>query len=90
MNKFSAFFCIGALFVLINMDANRSGYAQNESWIKKDILLSCLQQAKKEGISWNYLAYVQNGRAHLLTERVRGGDVFMCEVNGNHASPDYN
>lgn len=90
MNKFSIFFWVGASFVLICMDVNRSVYAQNESWMSKDILLSCLQQAKKEGISWNYLAYVQNGRAHLLTERVRGGDVFMCEVNGKHAYPDYN
>ena len=75
--------------MLASMDTDKRGYAQNENWIKKDSLLSCLKQAKKEGISWNYLAYVQNGRAHLLTERVRGGDVFMCEASGQHASPDY-
>ena len=75
--------------VLIGVSATMA-YAQNESWIRKDVLMSCLQQAKQRGIAWKYLAYVENGRAHLLTERARGGDVFMCESNGRHAAPDYN
>jgi len=79
--------CIFSSFLLGNLN---SALAQNESWIRKETLISCIQQAKQRGISWKYVAYVENGRAHLLAERGRGGDVFMCEANGQHRAPDYN
>ena len=81
------FACIFSSFLLGSSDCVK---AQNESWIKKETIISCMQQAKQRGIPWKYVAYVENGRAHLLTERARGGDVFICEANGRHAAPDYN
>jgi hypothetical protein len=75
--------------VLIGVSATRA-HAQNESWIRKDVLMSCLHQAKQRGITWKYLASVRNGGADLLIERARGGDVFICESNGRHLVPDYN
>jgi hypothetical protein len=46
--------------------------AQNNNWIEKKTLMSCLEQAKRQGVSWKYLAYVENGGAHLLARRERG------------------
>jgi len=79
--------CIFCSFLLGNLN---SALAQNESWIRKETLLSCIQQAKQRGISWNYVAYVESGRAHLLDKRSIGGDVFICNANGKHVAPDYN
>lgn len=74
----------------LSLGAVESANAQNESWIKRETLSSCIQQAYKQGISWNYVAYVESGTAHLLSERARGGDVFLCEADGRHGVPDYN
>ena len=73
--------CLGLAPSMVN--------AQNNNWIEKKTLISCLEQAKRQGVSWKYLAYVENGGAHLLARRERGGDVFICSANQIHASPVY-
>ena len=65
------------------------GAAQNDSWIEKQTLLSCLSQAREQGIDWKYLAFVEKGNAHLLLYRERGGDVFLCRADQMHAAPNY-
>ena len=65
------------------------GAAQNESWIEKQTLLSCLSKAREEGVDWKYLAFVEKGNAHLLLYRERGGDVFLCRADQMHAAPNY-
>ena len=72
-------------FVLFSAKAD----AQNDSWIEKQTLLSCLSQARDQGIDWKYLAFVENGNAHLLLYRDRGGDVFLCRADQMHAAPNY-
>ena len=72
-------------FVLFSAKAD----AQNDSWIEKQTLLSCLSQAREQGIDWKYLAFVEKGNAHLLLYRERGGDVFLCRADQTHAAPNY-
>ena len=81
---------IGALALIVPFVLfPAKGAAQNDSWIEKQTLLSCLSQARDQGIDWKYLAFVENGNAHLLLYRDRGGDVFLCRADQMHAAPNY-
>ena len=80
----------GALTLVVSVVLLPSkGVAQNDSWIDGKTLLSCLSKAREEGIKWKYLAFVEKGNAHLLLNRERGGDVFLCRADQMHAAPNY-
>ena len=63
-----------------------------DDWISRKTLESCIAEARSRGIKWNYVAYVEKNKAHLLSQPGRGGDVFLCNVygDGRHFEPDYN
>ena len=80
----------GALALVVSFVLFPSkGVAQNDSWIERQTLLSCLSKAREEGVDWKYLAFVEKGNAHLLLNRERGGDVFLCRADQMHAAPNY-
>ena len=60
-----------------------------DRWISRKTLASCIEEARSRGIKWNYVAYVENDKAHLLAQPGRGGDVFLCNPmgDGRHAEP---
>ena len=81
---------IGALAFIVPLALFPArGAAQNDSWIERQTLLSCLSQASEQGIDWKYLAFVEKGNAHLPLYRERGGDVFLCRADQMHAAPNY-
>ena len=60
-------------------------------WISRKTLESCMAEARKRNIQWNYVAYVENDKANLLSQTGRGGDVFLCNYlgDGKHWKPVY-
>lgn len=62
-----------------------------DDWISRKTLESCIAEARRMGVKWNYVAYVENNKADLLKQPGRGGSVFLCNHSGDgsHAEVDY-
>ena len=78
------------LLVLAGLGSSLTLQASDaDDWISRKTLESCIEVARSQGIKWNYVAYVENDKAHLLWKPGRGQEVFLCNPmgDGRHAEP---